>query len=145
MAVDERMNGSVPANADALRAEIAATRAQLGETVEALAMKTDVKARTKDAVNQSVAEAKDRGHQAVNRGQRALGRGREAVARQQRALVGKIGETAKNPAAVWAGAAIGGTVGVGVATIIWLRARQRSTEQYRAMSAWEQIRARARR
>jgi ElaB/YqjD/DUF883 family membrane-anchored ribosome-binding protein len=92
-----------------------------------------------------VVEAKDRGHQAVNRGQKALGRGREAVARQQRALVGKVGETAKNPASVWAGAAIGGTIGVGVATIIWLRARQRSTAQYRAMSAWEQVRTRARR
>ena len=68
MAVDEHVNGSAPTDADALRAEIAATRAQLGQTVEALAVKTDVKARTKDALNQTVADAKDRGHQAINRG-----------------------------------------------------------------------------
>ena len=72
MAVDERTNGSAPVDADALRAEIAATRAQLGETVEALAMKTDVRARTKEAIDQTVTDAKDRGHQAINRGQRAL-------------------------------------------------------------------------
>lgn len=145
MAVDEQMNGSAPTNADALRAEIAATRAQLGETVEALAMKTDVKARTKDAVNQTVADAKDRGHQALNRGQRAFGRSREAVARQPRALVGKVGETARKPAAVWTGAGIGAALGVGVAAIVWLPRRNRPVPQTRTVYAWEMARARVRR
>jgi len=38
---------------DALRAEIKQTRAELGETVQALAAKTDVKARAKDQVEQT--------------------------------------------------------------------------------------------
>jgi hypothetical protein len=145
MAVDEQMNGSAPTNAEALRAEIAATRAHLGETVEALAMKTDVKARTKDAVNQTVAEAKNRGQQAIGRWQQVVGRGRQAIARQQRALAGKVGETAKNQSAVWTGAGIGAMVGAGVAGIVWLRARNRPMPPSRPMSAWEQARARVRR
>jgi hypothetical protein len=145
MAVDEQMNGSAPANADALRAEIAATRAQLGETVEALAMKTDVKARTKDAIDQTVTEAKDRGQQAVSRGQRALARGWDAVTRQQQALVGKVGETTKKPAAVWTGAGIGVALGAGVAAVVWLRARNRPALPIRTMYAWAPARIRARR
>ena len=39
-----------------LRDEIEQTRADLGETVEALAAKTDVKARAKDAVDQAKAD-----------------------------------------------------------------------------------------
>ena len=78
-------------------------------------MKTDVKARTKDAIDQTVTEAKDRGQQAVSRGQRALARGWDAVTRQQQAIVGKVGETARKPAAVWTGAGIGAALGVGVA------------------------------
>ncbi len=145
MAVDEQMNGSAPANADALRAEIAATRAQLGETVEALAMKTDVKARTKDAIDQTVTEARDRGQQAVSRGQRALAHGWDAVTRQQQALVGKVGETARKPAAVWAGAGIGAALGAGFAAVIWMRARNRPTRQIRTVYAWETARMRGRR
>lgn len=144
MAVDEHVNGSAPTNADALRAEIAATRARLGETVEALAVKTDVKARTKDALNQTVADAKDRGHQAINRGQRALGRRRAAMARQQRALVGKVGDTARKPDAVWTGAGIGAAAGVCVAAIVWLRSRNRPMPQIRTVYAWAPARVRAR-
>ncbi|BCJ47423.1 hypothetical protein GCM10010168_17810 [Actinoplanes ianthinogenes] len=47
---------------DQLRAEIEQTRAELGETVEALAAKTDVKAR----VREEVATAKDRVAQAAS-------------------------------------------------------------------------------
>jgi hypothetical protein len=48
-------NGSTPpkANVDQLRAEIKQTRADLGETVQALAAKADVKARAKDQVEQT--------------------------------------------------------------------------------------------
>ena len=145
MAVDEQMNGSAPTNADALRAEIASTRAQLGETVEALAMKTDVKARTKDAIDQTVTEAKDRGQQAVSRGQRALARGWDAVTRQQQEIVGKVGATARKPAAVWTGAGIGAALGIGVAAVVWLRARDRPVPQVRTAYAWVPARIRARR
>jgi hypothetical protein len=48
-------NGDAPAKPDveALRAEIKQTRADLGETVQALAAKADVKARAKEQVEQT--------------------------------------------------------------------------------------------
>ena len=55
-------NGSNGAGAkpdlEALRAEIKQTRADLGETVQALAAKTDVKARAKESVEQTKAKVK---------------------------------------------------------------------------------------
>jgi hypothetical protein len=44
--------------ADELRAEIETTRQDLGETLETLAAKTDVKARAKSAVDDKVAKTK---------------------------------------------------------------------------------------
>jgi ElaB/YqjD/DUF883 family membrane-anchored ribosome-binding protein len=44
---------------DALRAEIRNTRAELGETVEALAAKADVKARLKESAEQTKARVKE--------------------------------------------------------------------------------------
>lgn len=49
---------ATPTDPEALRQEIARTRAGLGETVEALAAKADVKARAQEAVSNSVAVAK---------------------------------------------------------------------------------------
>jgi cobalamin biosynthesis Mg chelatase CobN len=46
-------NGSSKPDVDALRAEIKQTRAELGETVQALAAKADVKARAKEQVEQT--------------------------------------------------------------------------------------------
>ena len=53
-------NGSTGAkpDVDQLRAEIKQTRAELGETVQALAAKADVKARAKDQVEQTKAKVK---------------------------------------------------------------------------------------
>ncbi|WP_432987307.1 DUF3618 domain-containing protein [Dactylosporangium sp. CA-233914] len=53
------------ADPDAIRAEIARTRAGLGETVEALAAKADVKARAQEAVHSSVEAAKLRMREGV--------------------------------------------------------------------------------
>ena len=59
-------NGHVtPADPEALRQEIARTRAGLGETVEALAAKADVKTRAQDAVSTSVTAAKLRMREGV--------------------------------------------------------------------------------
>jgi hypothetical protein len=59
-------NGHSPApDPDALRAEIARTRAGLGETVEALAAKADVKTRAQEAMHSSVAAAKLRMREGV--------------------------------------------------------------------------------
>jgi ABC-type transporter Mla subunit MlaD len=52
------MTHGTPDTPDALRAEIASTRADLGDTIEALAAKTDVKARAKDAVGDLADQAK---------------------------------------------------------------------------------------
>ena len=53
-------NGSSGAKPDiaALRAEIKQTRAELGETVQALAAKADVKARAKESVEQTKARVR---------------------------------------------------------------------------------------
>jgi len=59
-------NGHVaPTDPEALRQEIARTRAGLGETVEALAAKADVKARAQEAVSASVSAAKLRMREGV--------------------------------------------------------------------------------
>jgi len=50
----------VPADPDALRAEIEQTRAELGETVQDLAAKADVKARAKHALGDAKDRAQDR-------------------------------------------------------------------------------------
>lgn len=54
-------NNDTPSDPDQLREEIARTRAELGETVQSLAAKADVKARAKDAA----AAAGDRARQKV--------------------------------------------------------------------------------
>lgn len=60
-AVESHNGHTTPSDPDALRAEIERTRAQLGETVEALAAKADVKARAQETVDQ----AKARAHESV--------------------------------------------------------------------------------
>jgi hypothetical protein len=52
-AVESHNGHGTPTDPDALRAEIARTRSQLGETVEALAAKADVKARAQESVEQA--------------------------------------------------------------------------------------------
>lgn len=60
---DTRKNGA-PQDLDELRAEIERTRAELGDTVQALAAKADVKARAKDQVEQAKAAMAGRVHDA---------------------------------------------------------------------------------
>lgn len=50
-----------------LRSDIAETRAELGDTVEALAAKADVKERAKETVRETAAVARESGQQAVDR------------------------------------------------------------------------------
>ncbi|MDR7274071.1 DUF3618 domain-containing protein [Catenuloplanes atrovinosus] len=52
---DVRKNDGSSQDLDALRAEIERTRAELGDTVQALAAKADVKARAKEQVEQAKA------------------------------------------------------------------------------------------
>ncbi|MGA5302230.1 DUF3618 domain-containing protein [Nucisporomicrobium flavum] len=62
-------NGSAGGKPDveALREEIKQTRAELGETVQALAAKADVKARAKEQVELTKAKAKAQVHEATER------------------------------------------------------------------------------
>ncbi|XVV10507.1 DUF3618 domain-containing protein [Actinoplanes sp. CA-131856] len=54
MSVDDKSQAPAPKpTVEELRAEIKQTRAELGETVQALAAKADVKARAKDQVEQT--------------------------------------------------------------------------------------------
>ena len=57
MSENNGSNGAKP-DLDALRAEIKQTRAELGETVQALAAKADVKARAKEQVEQTKQKVK---------------------------------------------------------------------------------------
>lgn len=58
----EPVDGAKP-DVEALREEIRQTRAELGETVQALAAKADVKARAKEQVEYTKARAMDRLHE----------------------------------------------------------------------------------
>jgi len=85
-------NGSAGRKPDveALRREIKQTRAELGETVQALAAKADVKARAKEQVEQTKQRARAQVHGATERVREvaataaavATGRGRSATALQ---------------------------------------------------------------
>ena len=75
---------------DALRAEIAQTRADLGETVQALAAKADVKARAKEQVEQTKQRVKA---QAAEAGQRAMDAAAAATGRV-RSVASQAGERA---------------------------------------------------
>jgi gas vesicle protein len=57
----------------AIRQDIEATRAQMGDTVEALSYKTDVKARAKDSISERVDSVKSRGQDVKHGARRAKG------------------------------------------------------------------------
>jgi ABC-type transporter Mla subunit MlaD len=88
-------NGSSAAgakpDADALRAEIKQTRAELGETVQALAAKADVKARAKDQVEQTKQKVKAQATEAVHNARDAA----VAATDKVRAAAGQAGDRAR--------------------------------------------------
>ncbi|KXK61484.1 MULTISPECIES: DUF3618 domain-containing protein [Micromonospora] len=61
------MTGNGTGNTEALRAEIRRTRMELGETVEALAAKADVKARLKESADQAKERMREQAAQTVAR------------------------------------------------------------------------------
>lgn len=89
---------AAPPDPEALRQEIARTRAGLGETVEALAAKADVKARAQEAVSTSVMAAKLRMREGVEQvavnaayaGRELRTRPREAVGRSMQRMVQSV-------------------------------------------------------
>jgi hypothetical protein len=72
-------NGAKP-DLEALRAEIKQTRAELGETVQALTAKADVKARAKDSVEQTKQRVKSQVAVATGKATDAVRRSRAPIA-----------------------------------------------------------------
>jgi ElaB/YqjD/DUF883 family membrane-anchored ribosome-binding protein len=114
-------NGSAPEkpDAEALRAEIKQTRAELGETVQALAAKADVKARAKEQVEQTKQRVRAQVEQATNR---VRGTAQQAV-HTVADTAHDAGENAKRDPVPWLAAAAAGAVLVVVFLVI--RGRRR--------------------
>ncbi|GAA0512262.1 hypothetical protein Ade02nite_43950 [Paractinoplanes deccanensis] len=117
MSVDDKNPPAAPKpSIDELRAEIKATRAELGETVQALAAKADVKARAKDQVEQTKARAKDQVEQTK---QRLLGKVRTTADR-----VNHTGEEVVRTSPVPLPLVVAGVVAI-VGVILIVRGRRR--------------------
>lgn len=96
---------------DALRHQIARVRADLGETIEELASRTDMKARAKEMVSDVRARAKVVVRQQARRaGQRT----RESARSGALSLRTGLDRVSRSPASVAAGAGIGAVIGWGV-------------------------------
>lgn len=93
-----------------VREDIAETRADLGQTVQALAEKTDVKARAKNASAQMSAQVQD--------------------------VAAQTAQTARKPT-VW-GPIGAGLLAAGTA-VMWARRRRAKTPQSRAKRAWHKV------
>jgi cobalamin biosynthesis Mg chelatase CobN len=103
---------STPSDPDALREEIEQTRAQLGDTVEALANKLDVKAQAKGAV----ADAKDKAATTLSSAQSS------AVNRAEQLRDTATSTYRSRPQVTW----IAATAVVVVVGIVWLARRRRT-------------------
>jgi ElaB/YqjD/DUF883 family membrane-anchored ribosome-binding protein len=95
------------ANVDALRDEIRQTRAELGETVQALAAKADVKARMRESAAQTAAQVRESAGQAVERARHSLS---------------DAGQSARSRPAPWLAAAGGAAV---LVVLLVIRSRRR--------------------
>lgn len=82
---------------DEVRAEIEATRAELGDTVEALVAKTDVKGQAKQAVTDAKATVADK---AADVKQSVVGKKDEVTATVQQTTPDSVGETGRRAAAL---------------------------------------------
>jgi hypothetical protein len=95
-------NGSSGGKPDiaALRAEIKQTRAELGETVQALAAKADVKARAKESVEQTKAKVLAQAAEATGKVTGAVKGAAHAATERVRGANGRPGEPAEDGARV---------------------------------------------
>ncbi|WP_433132033.1 DUF3618 domain-containing protein [Micromonospora sp. CA-240977] len=124
------MTGNGTGDTEALREEIRRTRVELGETMEALAAKADVKARLKESAEQAKARMREQAAQTVARvrGQAVRGAG---MARAQayeksgmvRAQAHDKGELVRRNPVPWAAIAAGAVATVVVLMIV--RGRRR--------------------
>ncbi|MFI6243445.1 DUF3618 domain-containing protein [Micromonospora sp. NPDC050795] len=124
------MTGNGTGDTEALREEIRRTRVELGETMEALAAKADVKARLKESAEQAKERMREQAAQTVARvrGQAARGAG---VARAQAYEKGELvraqaydkSELVRRNPVPWAAIAAGAVATVVVLMIV--RGRRR--------------------
>ncbi|MEU4528944.1 DUF3618 domain-containing protein [Micromonospora ureilytica] len=124
------MTGNGTGDTEALREEIRRTRVELGETMEALAAKADVKARLKESAEQAKERMREQAAQTVARvrGQAARGAG---MARAQAYEKGELvraqaydkGESMRRNPVPWAAIAAGAVATVVVLMIV--RGRRR--------------------
>ncbi|HEY1485899.1 MAG TPA: DUF3618 domain-containing protein [Micromonosporaceae bacterium] len=105
-----------------LRADIEATRQDLGETVEALAAKTDVKARAKGAAGEAVEQAKDTVRSVRDQAGDATKSTIQSVRDHADEAVARVPEQARKPLPVAVMAAVGAALG----GIVYLIRRRRS-------------------
>ena len=111
-------NGAV--TPEALREDIARTREQLGETVEALAAKADVKARVRQKAAGTAGQARQRAAEAV-------GQAREQARLAGGRLPPQVAErVADRPGASAGGAAIAACAVLALTWLLLRRARRRS-------------------
>jgi hypothetical protein len=125
-------------NPDLIREDIERTRDDLGQTVEELAAKTDVKARTRQAAERAKAQARERAErakaQARERAERARAQARakvvgraQSVQHQSEQLRHKATEgmqRARRPAPAATAATAAGAAAAAAGTIIFLRRRR---------------------
>lgn len=93
--------GGQPRSAHEIRADIEQTRQEMGETVEALAAKTDVKAQAQERVAAAKAQAQERVETAKTQAQERADAARSAVQRNPRRPVMIAGAVAAVVIAVW--------------------------------------------
>jgi len=111
-----------PSDPDALRREIAETREQLGDTVQALAAKVDVKAQARRKVAESKEQARQKVAEGTELARQRVAEGRETLlATTQRARQTALEAYRDQPGTVVGGATA--AVGTLVLYLIW-RARR---------------------
>ncbi|MEV4656234.1 DUF3618 domain-containing protein [Micromonospora sp. NPDC049301] len=113
------MTGNGTGDTEALREEIRRTRVELGETMEALAAKADVKARLKESAGQARERMREQAAQTVAR-VRGQAMRRAEVARVQ---AHEKGELVRHNPVPWAAIAAGAVATVVVLMIV--RGRRR--------------------
>ncbi|MEV6371597.1 DUF3618 domain-containing protein [Micromonospora musae] len=112
-------NGHGPLDTEALREEIRRTRVELGETMEALAAKADVKARLKESAGQARQRMRAQAASTVHR-MRGQATQRVGVARTE---AHRRGELARRNPAPLAVVAVGAVAAVVVLLIVQGRRR----------------------
>jgi hypothetical protein len=101
---------------DALRADIAETREDLGDTARALGAKSDVKARAAAAARRTRAKVRD----------------------QATTTAGKVGSSVRQRPRRWVGVATGVAAGAAAVGIVAVR-RNRRKPQRRVVRAWNAV------